>query len=232
MRVSQPIAAHMNAEGDMVSTSGISFDDYSRMSTRSKSQNCVFHRNGVPAFVLSVSKLRAVIVHVVEVRAGFRNPLPGTHTQRLKCAQKVLDEKRAAKINILGGLCERYVALKNAGDPEFKTLEPMIENLDTVLRVNDHIAATIAGVLYLSWRCNMDSPAVGAALGMKPPHVRQILRRANIIARKLFGEVDATPLKFSANTEEQRRHRREYMRARYLKKMSQMAETVSPCNVF
>jgi hypothetical protein len=57
-----------------------------------------------------------------------------------------------------------------------QVLEQEIESLDTNLRlVDENAPATVLGVIYRSY--NFDSPAVGMALGLKPPHVRQLCWR-------------------------------------------------------
>lgn len=63
-----------------------------------------------------------------------------------------------------------------------------IEGLDTLLRYTekDGGAATVAAVAWLYYRVGMDSVGVGSELGLKPPHVRQILFRLHETAEKLW----------------------------------------------
>jgi len=61
---------------------------------------------------------------------------------------------------------------------KLRALEIEIESIDTYLRITANGGAdVIAGVVYLYYRMGMDSVNVGAVLGLKPPHCRQILYR-------------------------------------------------------
>jgi hypothetical protein len=76
-------------------------------------------------------------------------------------------------------LCARYVEARNE-DPSslyVRRLAIQIENLDTQIRLANDIAAKVLGVVYLYYRCALTSAQVGLELGLKPPHVRQILWR-------------------------------------------------------
>ena len=53
-----------------------------------------------------------------------------------------------------------------------------IEGIDTYLRITEKGGAdVVASIVYLYYRCEMDSVGVGSTLGLKPPHVRQTLWR-------------------------------------------------------
>lgn len=70
--------------------------------------------------------------------------------------------------------------------------EVEIEGLDTFLRYTerDGGAGVIAAVVYLYYRAGMDSVGVGEELGLKPPHVRQILWRLNETFKNKFGAAE------------------------------------------
>jgi hypothetical protein len=163
------------------------------MQTTKKEQSN-FWRTGIPSWVMNPAKLREVIVHAVEQRAALcsaRNTYTptGTHADRLARAMENINRKRAAKIATLDACCSRYLAALEAHAPRavVAELESQIENLDTALRVDENPTAYISAVLYLSYRARMNSTQVGSALGLKPPHCRQILHRANIIAKQIEG---------------------------------------------
>jgi hypothetical protein len=59
-----------------------------------------------------------------------------------------------------------------------RELEIEIEGIDTYLRYTQNGGADVlAGIVYLYYRAGLDSVGVGAELGLKPPHVRQLLWR-------------------------------------------------------
>jgi hypothetical protein len=184
----RPVSVTFDSHGVRDST-GIDFESYSRMQTTKKGY-VWFWKTGIPDFVMKPSKLREVISSAVENRAGFRSrewQLPLTQQQRLVVAQKVLNEKRESRISALDSLCARYLAAREALAPRpvVAKLESAIENLDTALRVDENAAAYITAVLYLSYRVRMNSTQVASELGLRPPHVRQILYRCNIIAKRI-----------------------------------------------
>jgi hypothetical protein len=182
----KPSSVTFDSHG-VVSSTGLSMSDYGRMQTTAKSY-VWFWRTGIPDFVMKPAKLREVITRAVEIRAGFRAwPVPLPQQQRLVVAQKALDEKREAKIATLDSLCARYLAAHEALEPRpvVAKLESAIENIDTALRVDENAAAFIAAILFLSYRVRMNSTQVAHELGLKPPMIRQILYRCNIIARQI-----------------------------------------------
>src|SRR5208282_2465262 len=129
-----------------------------------------------------------VIVRAVEAKAYVNSKSKhidrsGSLDERLKRAEAKIASMRERKEAVLSNLCSRYVALKSAGDPAAKQLEHQIENYDSQL-CNDNHAATITAVLFLSYRCGLDSVGVSNHLDgrVKPPLVRQILRRCRMIA--------------------------------------------------
>ncbi|MFZ2050453.1 MAG: hypothetical protein WAU69_05915 [Solirubrobacteraceae bacterium] len=64
-----------------------------------------------------------------------------------------------------------------------------IEGLDSLLRYSNGPSAgagTIAAVAFLYYRVGYDSVGVGMELGIKPPHVRQLLYRLHETAAKLW----------------------------------------------
>jgi hypothetical protein len=181
----KPISVRFDAHG-VATSSGIDFDSYSRMQTTKKGY-VWFWRTGIPDFVMKPAKLREVITRAVEIRAGFHKWHSAlTQQERLVVAQKALDEKREAKIATLDSLCARLLRWRaHEPRPVVAKLESAIENIDTALRVDENAAAFIAAILFLSYRVRMNSTQVARELGLKPPMIRQILYRCNIIARHI-----------------------------------------------
>lgn len=203
------VNAEMNGDGEMVSTSHISFDDYTRMQTSTSRRGFANRRAGVPLWTRNQSTVRAVLVRYFEGRAKFgsreRASLSNaTEAERLKRACEKLRADVPRAMAVMDKLCAEYVALRQTGfwpDREPK-LAQEIAGLDTSLRLaQENAPAVILGILYQSYNVGMDSVGVGAMFGYKPPHVRQILRRLNQTYRKMTGDnTPAPPRKLKAGT--------------------------------
>ncbi len=147
------------------------------------------YRVACPDFMLQPLKLKEVIVRACECRAygnlkSVHADRSGTLEERLARAEKRIAEKRTAKIAVLDRLLQRHMEAKESGDLETaKILATKIEGYDTQLCCTN-VAALITAVLFLSYRAGMDSCGVSQHLEgrVKPPAVRQILRRCRILA--------------------------------------------------
>jgi hypothetical protein len=56
--------------------------------------------------------------------------------------------------------------------------------MDTAIRMMQN-PSLILSILYLAYRIGLPSPVVAAEVGVRAPHVRQVLRKANLVARDL-----------------------------------------------
>lgn len=181
-------AVHVDfiAGGEVTST-GIAFDDYARMSTQVRKLNA-YRRGPAPAWAFNDSKLRAVIVNCIEARSVNsiqKIDRTGTDVQRLARAQARLAGKRANLEARIDRLCRQYVAAKNSGEQAAKELAQKVEEVDTQLRLIDNPAKYYAGVAYHYWRSGLNSVETGQQLGIKPPHVRALLWRMGKAAGQL-----------------------------------------------
>lgn len=77
---------------------------------------------------------------------------------------------------------------------KLKNLEVQIQNLDTdlVLTSKGH-AEMIAAIVYLYYRLGWDSVTVAEELGLKSPHVRQVLARLHGTWRQSLSHLDEEP---------------------------------------
>jgi hypothetical protein len=182
-RPNSPVHADAAADGEWTSP-GISFDDYSRMSTQTKKRSGR-RRLDTPEWGLDQTKLRAVITRYFELRAYGRakryNPIigVGTEQQRLAGAQKRMQADKPKRLALLDKLCVEYVALKrDGGDPaRIHKLAQLIEGLDTAICLIDRGPAVFVAMVYFYYSLRYDSVGVAEALGIKPPAVRQTLFR-------------------------------------------------------
>jgi hypothetical protein len=97
----------------------------------------------------------------------------GSAQSEEECAAAM--EKRSGGTPPLDGLAKPFHEEYN-----LRTLDIEIEALDTYLSYTRTGGADIlAAIVYLYYRVGLDSVGVGIQLGLKPPHVRQILYRLN-----------------------------------------------------
>jgi hypothetical protein len=139
-----------------------------------------------PTWALNDAQLREVIVRALETRAhlAIRD---GDLATRLKRAQVEIRAQRQYQIADFWRIQKRCLRRKR---PQcIARWRREIENLDTYLRTtaNDGGAALLAACVYFYYRVGLDSVAVGREVGIKPPHVRQIIWRLNRIAEQLPG---------------------------------------------
>jgi hypothetical protein len=182
-----PVNGHATAEG--FDGGGISFDDYSRMHTSLHTQ-AGHRRLDTPAWALRNDLLANVIAQYCLNRASYRCvPKPPIGAAEKLALAKMLSKRRKKMLTEqLDRLCHRYVAIKNQMPPDYaalRNLEIEIENTDTSIRIVDNAAEIAAGVVYHFYHRNVDSVAVGQALGLKPPHCRILLYRLRKVAREL-----------------------------------------------
>lgn len=167
--------------GGVARSTGISFEDYTRMSTHLSHKPCRGRKMETPVWALNDAKLRAVLVRSLELRAHLNAPQQGTEQERLDRAQRALQAANAALVDRLKNLASQYVQLKAAPDAagHLAALRVQIENVDTMIRTSADWAATALGIVYRYYRLGEDSVSVAIALNIKPPHVRQTLWRLN-----------------------------------------------------
>jgi hypothetical protein len=175
----QQYAVHAEVDGDGDWTSpGISFDDYSKMRTFTKS--ATYRQKPIPIYATDPNSMRRLIVRVMERRAfGKRGPGIGTDACRLSRAHAALLADIPRQESLLTSLCARYVdGQKNGADPAtLRTLRIEIEGIDTQIRTAEKLPTTLVGIVYRSYCLGEDSVTVGAAFGILPPSVRQLLNR-------------------------------------------------------
>lgn len=187
-----PVSAEVDGEGEMVSRTGLSFDDYARMQTTTRRTN-IHWRTGVPEWTRNHSTVRAVLVRFFEERAfpkTQRAVLTGTEAERLARACEKLRADTPRKLAVMDRLCNEYILL--ASDPaRQRKLKIQIEGIDTQIRMaQKNWPAVVLGILYQAYNVGQDSVGVGAALGLKPPCVRQTLSRLNQTWRNMTPQQD------------------------------------------
>jgi hypothetical protein len=182
----QPVEVHYTGSG--IQSTGIDWADYGRMTTHRKKLESG-RKLPTPEWVNNNTIVREVLVLFMEERAHLvlcgkkgtmyentlRGAREGTLNDRLDRAHKTMLERQRPKIEAnLQRLCARWAT--EAAEKKAR-LTILIENADTQLRIIERGAAVFLGVLHYTYRMGMDSVAVAAELGLKPPHVRQILYR-------------------------------------------------------
>lgn len=193
-RRAMPVNADFGAGGSITST-GISYEDFTRMSTSSRRQSGQ-RRTPTPEWALDPPKVRAVVTRYFELRAGLRKHQPGTEKERLARAQALLlEQKKNFLVPNLDRLSAEYVAAKQSGVADAKTLRRMasdIRNIDTLIRTIDGGPAALFGVVYFYYSLRLDSVGTASQLGFKSPWVRQTLFRLVKTAERMKAGTDGT----------------------------------------
>ena len=181
--------------GGEIKTPGIGYDDYSRMSTQLLHRLCASRRLAAPAWAYNDDQTCAVLARSMEERANtWRRVQEGTNTERLARAQQRLEQLRPQLTARVDKLCGLFVAAKNDGmDGAARSYGIQVEALDTQLRTLPDMPKILAGVVYFYWRVGFNSVETGQQLGIRPPHVRQILKRL-LDAAKVLGFAPPEPI--------------------------------------
>jgi hypothetical protein len=191
----------------------IDFSDYQRMSTSIKAAP-TYRRKPVPEYAFDHNKMRRLLVRYMESRAFTRKEiaagLSGSDATRLHRAQEKLASTRPELIATINRLCGRYIAMKNGTFEEEEwfaavpaearetfrkeqlgKLAVEIEGIDTqLLMLQENFPAIVLGVIYRSYCVGENSVAVGEALRMKPPLVRQMLHRLSKVWNRMQAEAE------------------------------------------
>jgi hypothetical protein len=193
----------------------LSFEDYVGMSTRA--HKATFERRlPTPQWALDDSLLQQLLVVFMEARAKIVNA-DGSMFQRLTRASQAVINRHPKMVTSLALMCKEYRAILKDGvvDPKLKEpflpgmeaeaqhyatvvrkreLEIEIEGMDTYLRYTRTGGADmLAAVVYLYYRVGMDSVGVAAEVGLKPPHVRQLLYRLSETWKEKFSHILPAP---------------------------------------
>jgi hypothetical protein len=185
IRRPHPVEAHSNGNDSYTST-GISWDDFSRGMNIQTRKTVGERRKPTPAWSLNDSQTREVMASYIEGRSGLRFPHAGTPRERIARAMARLAAKEEKKVETLTKLNEEYIVTES---PERKKeLARVIEVLDSEIHINRNLDAIVAAIIYLYYRGAQDSVGVAFVLdGVKPAAIRQMLFRLNACADGLTG---------------------------------------------
>src|SRR6266404_669895 len=159
------------------SETGIAFSDYGRMHVmrRARTQE---RKLETPSWAVNDTELREVLLKFCERRfylTGSRKLSGLTNEQRLTRIREREQLQVKSLAPHLHALLERY---KTEPEEKRATLETQIGDMDTQILIARRGTAAVAGlVVYLYYRLGWDSVTVAEEIGIKPPHVRQILAR-------------------------------------------------------
>lgn len=171
-RKSFPVEAHYTA-GEIEST-GISFDDYSRMQTHRHSSKPAAW---VPPFAMNDSQLQKVLLIRAwcYVNGPRRLPIPDPASINRE------EINRAATAKVLRGYTIR---------PDAPAIQHQAHamHLESVRRAGGYLQL-LAAIAFRAWRLGMDSVAVAESLGTSPQAVRVHLWRFRDAAKDLGFEV-------------------------------------------
>lgn len=114
-RRSHPVEAHVTVDGWV--GNGISYEDYSRMSTQSRKSSGE-RRLPTPIWAINNPLLRRVLVTFMEERAFSKKErarLKGGQKERLERAKAKIMSKRPDIMRVMDNLCAQFVDIKQKG---------------------------------------------------------------------------------------------------------------------
>lgn len=111
-RGQHPVNARRTVDGWI--TSGVAYEDYTRMSTQQHKPSGE-RRLPTPQWAVNDPMLRELLVAFMEERAGFRKRQNGPLMPRLERAKAAIIAQRPRMLATLDKLCSAYVQIKRAG---------------------------------------------------------------------------------------------------------------------
>jgi hypothetical protein len=166
---------------DRWESTGFSFDDATVHSADHHKLN-LGRKEAPPEWAFNTTKMRALIVRQVELRAGLLYPQPGDERTRLAHAQQQLKVNRPKLEVLLNRFCSEYAAEKQKPQPDASRLTVLEEQIaihDQRIRTDESCAGIIARIIQLYYGAGQDSVAIAEALKISPPNVRQLLHKLN-----------------------------------------------------
>jgi len=182
---------HAEFDGEEFTSTGIGFDDYSRMQTTQHKQSGE-RRLGTPSWAINFSELQILLARFFEKRAGILIPGDGSPRERIAVAQAKLMKYAETRIPVLEKLCREYTELrKTNSDPErAKILLMEIEGIDTYIRICRSGPGVVARMVFLYYRTALDSVGVAQEVGVRPPLVRQTMYRLTNVWQRMQDGTD------------------------------------------
>jgi hypothetical protein len=159
---------------DRWESNGLSFGDYQSMTTQERKGGRSDRRCPTPDFAMNDVLLRKVCIRYLERRAALTRRQPGTEAERLARVTAQLRSRAELQMAVVDRLC----AVSCTDNARRKLLEQQISSLDTTIRT-DREPWVIPAIVKAYYRERCDSVECGARFGLKPPHIRQLLRRLN-----------------------------------------------------
>jgi hypothetical protein len=160
---------------------GLDYRDMQGMQLRTR---FTYRRKPTPEWSLNDEQLREVVAGYMECRYSLKQG-PNSLLERLARADVAARQQLPELNALIDRYSREYVATEN---PTYKRyLEIQIEGKDTQVRIAEKLVALVTSVAYLYHRLKMNSVGVAEELGMKPPHVRMILYRLNIVSERIKG---------------------------------------------
>jgi hypothetical protein len=167
----------------------LSFADFKHMHVqRHVTDRTLSRRLPTPDWARSDEQLKEVVMQFCEDRFYIRtypDSKPLTYEQRMTRLDAEAKRRLPGKKANLKFLLEVYSEAKNSGAPEsvLESIAIQVQNKDTECVVDERGVLAIAlSVFYNYYRLGQDSVTVAEGLGLRSPHIRIWLLRANSIA--------------------------------------------------
>lgn len=170
----------------------ITFSDYGRMHVERRAQE-TWRRNGIPEYALNDELLQQVLVNYLEKRLYVR-PDPAddipTHLTKVELHAKQCIPDR---LDVLGELIKRQQAAEDEDERRGLRIEVQIFDTDVVM-LRRGLAGLVAAIIYDSYRLGLNSVQIAQSHNLKPPHIRQVLKRVAETHHEMLGaEITTKP---------------------------------------
>lgn len=197
-------------DGSGFESTGIGFDDLSRMSTGKKKTINRERRKAIPAFMQEPQRFRTVIIRYLERRVGLYRRQLGTLEERLQRVQVILktraelcdrrmDAACAEYVSICGGTKAPVELMPLTAAEEVKaprrdlgrlaTLQKNITQMDSEIRILRE-PSILPGICKAYYAEHLDSPDIAERFGITAVCVRQILHRMNELDESIQNGTD------------------------------------------
>lgn len=175
-----PVGAHSTADGGTEST-GIAFEDYSRMAMYHGPKNFKGRRFDVPIWALNIPDLQRVLLKYLERRVGRTRLLSATGTleERLQNAESAIRQRLPRLEQQLDTLCAEFIALKSTDTSAERRerIKRLIAEYDATLIFNRDPVRILCAIIWKYFREGLNSAQISGDIGLKSCTIRQFIRR-------------------------------------------------------
>jgi hypothetical protein len=176
--------------GHFLKSSRLAWSDMSRLHFEKVGDKKPGRKRPTPLWAVRTDLTREVILSYVENRVFATNRSGSLQDRLQRCREKILSAL-PAKRELLQKRIATYRKLADSPRTDPMTLrehEREIQNLDTEIAIMPKLPEVVNAVVFYYHRLCWNSPSVAESLGLRAPHVRQLLFRMDKVAQRIWPE--------------------------------------------